>query len=62
MTGNMVGSLLLITGSSVALMFGWLGESTLMIWLSIGASTIAGVLLAVAYNEGRSIGRRVRRR
>lgn len=58
MTGNMVGSLLLITGAAVTLVFGWLGVDRVMLWLSIAASTVAGVLLAIAYSESRS---RVRR-
>jgi hypothetical protein len=61
MTGNMVGSLLLITGSAVALLFGWVAESTVMIWASIAASTIAGMLLALAYSESRSLRRRAGR-
>ena len=62
MTGTMVGSMLLVAAAAAALVFGWLATSPVMIWLSIGASVAAGLLLAVAYNESRSIAPRSRRR
>jgi hypothetical protein len=54
MTGTMGSSLILIAASTVALVFGWIGASTIMIWLSIGASVAAGFLLGLAFNEARA--------
>jgi predicted exporter len=54
--------MLLVAAAAAALVFGWLATSPVMIWLSIGASVAAGLLLAVAYNESRSIAPRSRRR
>ena len=47
------GSLLLITGSALALIFGWLTAESALIWISIIASVVAGVLLALGYQRSK---------
>ncbi|MDQ3986949.1 MAG: hypothetical protein M3280_10700 [Actinomycetota bacterium] len=49
MTLLLGGSILLIAGSGVALVLGWLNASEGFIWTSIGATAGAAVLLALAY-------------
>jgi len=47
------GSLLLIAGSAVALVFGWLTAESTLIWISIGSSVVAGILLALGYQRSK---------
>ena len=47
------GSLLMIAAASIALVFGWLGADPTLMWISIGASVAASVLLALGYNRSR---------
>ena len=54
MTALIGGSVLLIAGSAIALVFGWITAEAVLIWLSIGASVAAGILLALGYARSRS--------
>jgi hypothetical protein len=54
MTALIGGSVLLIAGSAIALLFGWITAEAVLIWLSIGASVAAGILLALGYSRSRS--------
>lgn len=45
------GSMLLITGSAVALGFGWITANESLIWASIVATGTAAILLALAYYQ-----------
>ena len=58
MTALVGGSLLLIAGSALALVFGWLTAESTLIWISIGASVVAGVLLALGYQASKQVFRR----
>lgn len=50
----MIGAaVLLIVGSGITLVSGWVGEEESLIWTSIGASVVAAVVLAVAYLQSR---------
>ena len=53
MTALVGGSLLLIASSAVALVFGWITAESTLIWISIGASVVAGVLLALGYQRSK---------
>ena len=54
MTLLLSGSLLLVAGSALALLMGWANADENLIWVSIGATILAGVLLAVAFVRSRS--------
>lgn len=56
MTGLIAGSIGLIVLSAVALVFGWLGASETLIYLSIAASVGAAVTLALAFGKSRTAG------
>lgn len=43
----------MIAAASIALVFGWLGADPTLMWISIGASVAASVLLALGYNRSR---------
>jgi len=47
-------SVLLITASAIALLFGWIAADERLIWTSIVASAAAAVALAVAYQRSRA--------
>jgi hypothetical protein len=53
MTLLVSGSMLLIAGSAVALVFGWVTANEVLIWTSIVCSAGAGVLLALGYWQSR---------
>ena len=53
MTALIGGSVLLIAGSALALVFGWITAEAALIWTSILASVAAGVLLALGYYRSR---------
>jgi hypothetical protein len=53
MTALIGGSMLLIAGSAVALVFGWISAEATLIWTSIGASVTAGILLALGYSRSK---------
>ena len=53
MTLLLGGSVLLIGGSAVALVLGWLNANETYIWTSIGATAAAAVLLVVAFLRSR---------
>ena len=53
MTALIGGSVLLIAGSALALVFGWLTAEAALIWTSIAASVVAGILLALGYSRAR---------
>lgn len=54
MTLLLVGSILLIAGSAVALLMGWVNADETYIWTSIGATIAAAVLLGIAFFRSRS--------
>ncbi len=49
MTALLAGSILLIAGSTVALVMGWLNASETYMWVSIGATAAAFAALVLAY-------------
>lgn len=53
MTGLIGGSLLLLIASAVALFFGWITADSNLIWVSIVASGLSAVLLALGYGRSR---------
>jgi hypothetical protein len=53
MTALIGGSLLLIAGSALALVFGWVTAESALLWTSIAASVAAGILLALGYYRSR---------
>ena len=53
MTALIGGSVLLIAGSALALVFGWITAQSVLIWTSIAASVTAGILLALGYYRSR---------
>ncbi|HYI45946.1 MAG TPA: hypothetical protein VE174_10880 [Actinomycetota bacterium] len=53
MTALIGGSMLLIAGSAIALVFGWISAEANLIWISIGASVGAGILLALGYSRSK---------
>ncbi|MDQ4143893.1 MAG: hypothetical protein M3198_09165 [Actinomycetota bacterium] len=55
MTLMLAGSILLIAGSAVALVMGWMNANESYIWTSIGATVGAAVLLAVAFFRSRAL-------
>ncbi len=46
-------SVLLIAGSAIALVFGWIAADQSLIWTSIAATTAAAVTLSLAYFRSR---------
>ncbi len=53
MTSLVGASVLLIAGSALALIFGWVTADESLIWTSIAASVASGVALALAYGRAR---------
>ncbi len=53
MTALVGGSVLLIAASALALIFGWITAESALIWTSIIASVVAGILLALGYQRSR---------
>ena len=53
MTALVGGSVLLIAASALALISGWLTAQATLIWISIGASVVAGILLALGYQRSK---------
>ncbi len=43
----------MIAGAAIALVFGWLGADPTLMWVSIGASVAAAVMLALGYNRSK---------
>ena len=62
MTALIGGSVLLIAGAALALVFGWIGADTNLIWVSIAASVMAAVLLALGYHRSKNEVVAIRRR
>jgi hypothetical protein len=56
-TALIAGSIVLIGLSAGALALGWIGSSTELIWVSIGASVGSAVCLALAYYRSRTAAR-----
>ena len=54
MTALIGGSLLLIVAAAVLLVVGWTSADQALIWTSIVASVIAGVLLSLGYYRSKS--------
>ncbi|MGH2809089.1 MAG: hypothetical protein ACRDKT_17635, partial [Actinomycetota bacterium] len=54
MTALIGGSLLLIIASAVALFFGWITADPNLVWVSIAASGLSAVLLALGYGRSRA--------
>lgn len=61
MTLMLGGSILLIAGSAVALVMGWINAEETYIWTSIAATAVAGVLLVLAYFRSRATAEPVQR-
>ncbi len=59
-TGYIAVSLLCIAGAAVALIFGWFSANEVLVWLSLGLSGLAGILLALAYYRAGRLARRIR--
>jgi len=53
MTALIGGALLLIAAAAITLVIGWIGADPTLIWVSIGASVVAAVLLALGYYRSR---------
>ena len=53
MTALIGGSVLLIAGAALALVFGWIGADTGLIWVSILASVLSAILLALGYYRSK---------
>ena len=53
MTALIGGSLLLIAMAAITLVIGWIGADPPLIWISIGASALAAVLLALGYYRSK---------
>jgi hypothetical protein len=54
MAGLIGGSLLLIIASAFALFFGWVSADPSLMWVSIAASGLSAVLLALGYGRSRA--------
>lgn len=54
MTGLIAGSLLLLAGAAVSVVYGWISENQTFVWLSVAASAGTAVLLALAYSRSRA--------
>ena len=53
MTALIGGSVLLIAVAAITLVIGWIGADPPLIWVSIGASVVAAVLLALGYYRSK---------
>jgi hypothetical protein len=53
MTQLIGASVLLIAGSAIVLIIGWIIAEAALIWISIFATVTAGVLLALAYARSK---------
>lgn len=53
MTALIGGALLLIALSAITLVIGWISADPPLIWVSIGASVVAAVLLALGYYRSK---------
>ena len=53
MTALIGGSMLLIALAAITLVIGWIGADPPLIWVSIGASVLAAVLLALGYYRSK---------
>ncbi|MBW3594941.1 MAG: hypothetical protein KY391_05130 [Actinobacteria bacterium] len=53
MTALIGGALVLIAAAAITLVIGWIGADPPLIWVSIGASVVAAVLLALGYHRSR---------
>lgn len=56
MTYLIAGAVLLIVGSAISLVAGWIGANETFIWVSIFASVGAALCLALAYHRSRHPG------
>jgi hypothetical protein len=54
MTALVGGSVLLIVVAAAALVLGWTSSDGSLIWTSIGASVLAGILLALGYYRSKA--------
>ncbi len=45
----LTGSLLLLVVAAATVVFGWIAASTPLLWISIGSSGLAGLMIATAY-------------
>jgi hypothetical protein len=54
MTGLIGGSLLLIIASALALFFGWITADPSLMWVSIVASGLSAILLALGFGRSRT--------
>ncbi|MDQ3940284.1 MAG: hypothetical protein M3238_02920 [Actinomycetota bacterium] len=54
MTALIGGSVLLIAGSALALVFGWISADPSLIWISIVGSVGAAIFLALGYSRSKS--------
>ena len=54
MTWLIAGSIFGIVASAIALGFGWLNASAVLVWISIAASVCSAVFLALAYYRSRA--------
>ena len=53
MTALVGGSMLLIALAAITLVIGWIGADPPLIWISIGSSVLAAVLLALGYYRSK---------
>lgn len=53
MTALVGGALLLIAAAAITLVIGWIGADASLIWVSIGASAVAAILLALGYYRSK---------
>ena len=53
MTQLIGASVLLIAGSAIVLVVGWITAEAALIWISIVATVAAGILLALAYARSK---------
>jgi hypothetical protein len=53
MTALIGASVLLIAGSAIVLIVGWITAEAVLIWASIVATVTAGVLLALGYAQSK---------
>lgn len=56
MTSLILGSIVLIVVSAIALVAGWIGSNESLIWVSVIASVGAAVCLALAYYRSKTSG------
>ena len=62
MTGYLGVSLLCIAGAAASLVFGWFSADEVLVWMSLGLSGLAGVLLALGYYKAGRLARQIRAR